>query len=68
MTARVLYRGIIRGLLSKGEESSCRSEFNCGRSFPYMPESIYFLKLSFRATARLNTRWPGAASRLSRQK
>ena len=30
--------------------------------------NLVFLKLSFRATARLKTRWPGAASRLSRQK
>ena len=28
----------------------------------------YFLKLSFSATERLNTRWPGFASLLSRQK
>ena len=28
----------------------------------------YFLKLSLRATERLKTRWPGAASLLSRQK
>lgn len=28
----------------------------------------YFLKLSFRLTLRLNTRWPGRESLLSRQK
>ena len=31
-------------------------------------EPSYFLKLSFRLTLRLKTRWPGALSRLSRQK
>lgn len=29
---------------------------------------LYFLKLSFKLTLRLKTRWPGAASLLSRQK
>lgn len=40
---------------------------NRRRDFP-PAVPFYFLKLSFRLTLRLNTRWPGALSLLSRQK
>lgn len=47
-----------------------------GFSLPFFPQKsqnpqavFYFLlKLSFKDTLRLKTRWPGAASRSSRQK
>ena len=41
--------------------------FSC-LPLPNFPDSYFFLKLSFRETLRLKTRWPGAASWLSRQK